>query len=105
MYMITLANGNTINEVELNGSLFFTKQNISRDTFRAGLAHVSISGSTNNDNPDWTTGLYDNLRLSYFRDAGDVREFCFSRISADELERLQQCGDIDYIAMMTGVQL
>ena len=105
MYTITLANGNTINEVELNGSLFFTKQNISRDTFRAGLAHVSISGSTNNDNPEWEPGSYDNLRLSYFRDAGDVREFCFYYIPADELETLQQRGDIDYIAMMIGVTL
>ena len=105
MYTIKLANGNTISNVVLNGSMFTTKENISRDIFNGGLSSITIEGAVDDENSVWTPGTYEQLRLSYFRDAGEVKEFCLAFITAEELEALRNRGDIDYIAMMTGVIL
>lgn len=104
MYTITLANGNVLRNISLNGSVFTTTNSISREDFAGGLKQVIISGPTDEASA-WQPGTYRNMRLSYFRDAPDHKEFCLAFITETELEQIKQRADLEYVAMMAGVEL
>lgn len=110
-FMVTLADGTQLKDLEMNGNNFFSKTEVTANTFRGKLGRVVITGDTEADEAG-LIGEHSNMELVQIahytqktHGLADGWYFVLREISADELEKLQARGDIDYIAMMTGVKL
>ncbi|MBQ6972375.1 MAG: hypothetical protein IJP86_08505 [Synergistaceae bacterium] len=103
-FTVTLADGTQLGNLELNGNNFITTQEITESTFAGKLGKVVIAGDTEADEAG-LIGEHSNMELVQIQKHGAENWFILRDIPADELERMQNRGDIDYIAMMTGVTL
>ena len=103
-FTITLADGTQISGLELNGNNFISKKELTADTFRGKLSKVTITGDAEADEAG-LIGEHEHMELVQVAKYGDEYWFILREIPVAELERLQARGDIDYIAMMTGVEL
>ena len=108
---ITLADGTQLSGLEMNGNNFISPVEVTEETFRGKLGKVVISGNAETDEAG-LIGEHEHMELvqiAHYTQAThsmpDGWYFVLRDIPADELERLQARGDIDYIAMMTGVEL
>ena len=97
--------------MELNGNNFVSKKEVTAETFRGKLAKVIIEGDAEADEAG-LIGTHEHMELvqvAHYTQAthglADGWYFALREIPAAELEALRNRGDIDYIAMMTGVQL
>ncbi|MBQ7594175.1 MAG: hypothetical protein IJU48_07465 [Synergistaceae bacterium] len=108
---IKLADGTQLDGLELNGNNFISKKEVTAETFRGKLGHVTITGDAETDEAGLIGehGQMELVQVAHYTQAThgikDGYYFVLRDISADELERLQNRGDIEYIAMMTGVTL
>ena len=105
MYKVTLSNGHIITGLRVNGNTFISSGEVTPEIFAGGLGRVVVScdGEETGDFP--VSGVYEHCRLDLCRKVGNEYWFVFAEMSREELERLQTQGNIDYIAMMTGVEL
>ena len=108
---VTLADGTQLSGLELNGNNFVSKTEVTADTFKGKLGRVIIEGDAEADEAG-LIGEHHNMELvqvTHYTQAthglADGWYFALREIPAAELEALRNRGDIDYIAMMTGVEL
>ena len=95
----------------LNGSNFVSKKEITAETFRGKLSKVVIEGDAEADEAG-IIGEHHNMELvqiAHYTQAthgmADGYYFVLRDIPAAELEKLQNRADIEYVAMMAGVNL
>ena len=103
-FTVTLADGTQLGGLELNGNNFISKTELTADTFKGKLSKVTITGDSEADEAG-LIGEHEHMELVQVKKYGDEWWFILRQLSASELERLQIRGDIDYVAMMTGVTL
>ncbi len=114
-FTITLADGTQLKDLELNGNNFISKTQITEETFKGKLEHVIISTDAKIDKKmleRQIIGGHERMELvqiAHYTQAehglADGWYFILRDISADELEKMKARADIDYLAMMTGVEL
>lgn len=99
IYSVTLADGTVISGLSMNGNNYISKTEISADIFDGNLSSVTISDGENEE-------TFENMDLIHLT-AYDSGEYWFAlrELSEDEIERLQLRSDIEYLSMMTGVEL
>ena len=90
--------------MELNGNNFISKAEVTPATFAGKLSKVTITGDAEADEAG-LIGEHQNMELVQVKKYGAEYWFILRDIPAAELRELKNRGDIDYIAMMTGVQL
>ena len=107
MYRITLSDGTVLKDLGVNTNNFISKERLSEGDFAGKLSGVKIEYTGGEDEPrgDVLCGEYGELKLSYLHDFADGTWFVLREYEHGELDALQSRGDIDYIAMMTGVTL
>ena len=110
-FTITLADGTQLGGLELNGNNFVSKKEVTEDTFKGKLGRVVIEGDAEADDAG-LIGTHEHMELvqvaHYTQAAHGVEDgyyFVLRDIPASEIEALRNRGDIDYIAMMTGITL
>ena len=110
-FTVTLADGTQLAGLGLNGSNFVSKTEVTPETFKGKLSKVAIEGDAEADEAG-LIGTHHNMELvqiAHYTQAlhgcEDGFYFVLRDIPAAELEALRNRGDIDYIAMMTGVTL
>lgn len=111
MFTVILSDGTQLGNLELNGNNFVSKSEVTPAIFAGKLGKVIITGDAEADEAG-LIGEHHNMELvqvahytQKVHGCADGWYFTLRKIPADELERLQARGDIDYIAMMTGVAL
>lgn len=72
--------------------------------FAGKLGHVVIEGPDGADDAG-LIGEHEHMELIQIAHYADGWYFVIRDIPADKLEKLRDRGDIEYIAMMTGVEL
>lgn len=97
-YSITLADGTVIGDLKLNGNNFISKTKVSHDTFADNCSPVTISDGEVEE-------VHDNMELVQITEMGDDYWFVLRDISKAEMEKIKMQSDIEYIAMMSGVEL
>lgn len=98
IYTITLADGTVIHNLTINGNNYISKTKLVEDTFRDNCSPVTINDGTN----DEVHPFMDLLQIT----ENDGEYWLVLRdIPADELEKMQMKSDIEYLAMMGGVEL
>lgn len=99
IYSVTLADGTVIDGLRMNGNNFISTTTIDADIFDGNLSMVVISDGE-------TEETHENMDLIHLT-AYDSGEYWFAlrELSAEEIEKLQMRSDIEYLSMMTGVEL
>lgn len=90
--------------MELNGNNFISKSEITEATFAGKLGHVVIEGDAEAD-MGGLIGEHEHMELVQVQQYGPEWWFILREISGQELQELKNRGDIEYIAMMMGVEL
>jgi len=107
-WKITLADGSFVDGLDLNGNNFVSQTEITPDMFAGKLSRVTIDGPADADDAGLRGehGPMELLQIKHYNnpEAGLVGWYFVLRdVQASELAKVR--GDVDYIAMMTGVDL
>lgn len=98
IYKVTLANGTVIDNLKLNGNNYISKKELSADMFLGNLGTVTI-------NDGGKDVVYENMTLVQIAKYDDEYWFILRTMTKKELQEIKNRSDIDYIAMMTDVEL
>lgn len=98
IYRITLADGTVIDNLKLNGNNFISNETVDPAIFNGNCSPVTISDGTHEE-------IHDNMELVQITNTNDEYWFILRDISLAELRQLKLQSDIEYVAMMSGVEL
>lgn len=98
IYKVTLADGTVIDNLRLNGNNYISEKELSADMFLGNLGTVTI----NDGDKDV---MYENMTLVQLAKYDDEYWFILRTMTKKELQEIKNRSDIDYIAMMTDVEL
>ena len=104
-FTVTLADGTSISNLELNGNNFISKTELTPETFSGKLSKVKIEGPEDCFDDAGLIGEHKNMELVQVKKYGDEYWFILRDLSQEELKELKNRGDIEYIAMMSGIEL
>ena len=97
-YAITLADGTALTDLRLNGNNYISDAEVTPSTFAGNCSPVVISDGE-------TEETHDNMKLVQISQADGEYWFVLLDIPETELRRLKMQSDLEYLAMMTGVEL
>ncbi len=103
-FTVTLADGTSIKGLGLNGNNFVSKTEVTPEMFAGKLGHVVIEGPDGADDAG-LIGEHEHMELIQIAHYADGWYFVLRDTPTEKLEGLKNRGDIEYIAMMTGVEL
>lgn len=102
MYVITLADGTVIADLSKNGDMYISKTEIDPSIFEFNCSPITINDGERDE-------VHEHMALItlYDEDNDGVPEYWFALrdVSEAELEKIKMQSDIEYLAMMTGVEL
>lgn len=98
IYKITLADGSEIENLTLNGDNFISKTRVTESMFQNNCSPLVISDGTNNE-------VHEQAELIQLSKMNGEYWFAFRDISVEELEKMKMQSDIEYVAMMAGIEL
>lgn len=97
-YSIILADGTIIENLVLNGDNFISQNPIVSSMFDGNCSPVLINDGENEE-------IHENMSLVQITKMEYEYWFVLRDISKDELMRMKMQSDIEYVAMMAGVEL
>ena len=100
---VELSNGKVFSGLELRGTCYVSKEEVKESDFAGGLRSVKEVYVSEDGHREQTERVGAELG-GVFKCDGEWY-FWFLERSAEELARLQDRADIEYIAMMTGVEI
>lgn len=98
IYKITLADGRVIEDLRLNGNNFVSKEEITDSIFNGNLSRVIINDGEHDI-------IFNNMELVQVQQYKDEYWFILRELTAKELQEIKTRSDIDYIAMMSDIEL
>lgn len=99
-FKITLADGTELKDLKLSGNNYISKTKITEDDFKGKLSKVIIENET-----EKTSEEFKHMELVQIVHYEDGYYFVLRELSADELDKIKTKADIEYLAMMTDVDL
>ena len=107
IYTVTLSNGKVFSGLRMSGTCFVSKSEVKAEDFSGGLKKVHVHAAGNSSEE---AGLNETYELGYCELGGvfvveGEYYFWLNEPDAAEVSRLKAEADIEYIAMMTGVEL
>lgn len=100
MYKVTLADGFVLDNLELNGNNFISDTPIDEHVFDDNLVHVTFY-----DYETEMEDVHDHMMLARFAIENNQYWFALIDIPESELRYAKNRADIEYLAMMTDVEL
>ena len=98
-YTITLADGTVLDNLKLNGDNFISNTTINADIFNGNCSPVIISDGVNSE-------THNNMEFVQVTEQEPGKYwFVLRELSASELARIKMQSDIEYVAMMAGIEL
>lgn len=92
---IALSNGTELTGLELNGNNYISPEKLTEDTFADGLSPVVINGEE-----------HEQMALVQCIQHADGRTWFILRdVTAEEVAQAKLRADIDFLALMTNVEL
>lgn len=98
IYKIILSDGTVIKNLTLNGDNFISKTSVDAEMFVGNCSPVVISDGENDE-------IHENVELVQITEMSDGYWFVLRDISLEELDKIKMQSDIEYVAMMAGVEL
>ena len=97
-YRIVLADGSEIGNLRLNGNNFISNVPVDKTVFDGNLSPVTIYNGL-------IPEVHEHMELVQVKQMGSEYWFVLRDISQKELDEMQVRADIDFLAMMTDVEL
>lgn len=101
-WKITLSDGTTIENLRLNGNNFVSETEIKKEMFDGKLLKVTIEGIKDGKK---VVNEYKNMELVQIVHYEDGYYFVLRELSQEEINMAKIQGNIEYLAMMTDVDL
>lgn len=98
IYKITLSDGTVIDNLKLNGNNFISNEIIDPMLFSGNCSPIVISEGINEE-------IHDNMELVQITQVNGDYWFVLRDIAISELKQLKLQSDIEYVAMMAGIEL
>lgn len=102
-WKIKLADETVIEDLTLSGNNFISDIEITKDIFENNLSKVTIEGI--NEEGQEIKEEHEHMELVQITKYNDKYYFILRDITQDEIDRMKMQADIEYIAMMTDVDL
>ncbi len=99
-YTITLTDGTVLSGLKLINGSFYSEQPITADIFKNNLTNVTISGGA-------ITEIHKQMKLAnnfVFQTEGSWH-FTLSDVSEEEIKMNKLRSDLEYLAMMSDIEL
>lgn len=97
-YKITLADGTMIENLKLNGNNYISETPVNPAIFAGNCSPVVISDGT-------FAETHDNMELVQLTESDGFYWFILRDIPEEELAKIKMQSDIEYVAMMAGIEL
>ena len=106
-YSLILSSGKSFTGLEANGDYFETASPLAAEDFSGLMSRVSVVDNGNNDGvvPPVEAGIYTDLEVCHIFSADGKSYVCLKHKDTSEADALRDRADIEYLAMMTGVEL
>ena len=106
-YTLALSNGKVFTGLAISGTCFVSNSPVYEADFTGGMNRVVLSGTSDDE---FSAAPYENGELPLVRfgrvfQADGKYYFYLEAVSSEELARESTRADVDYLAMMTGVEL
>lgn len=101
-WKITLSDGTKLENLGLNGNNFISEVKLTEDDFKGKLSKVTIEGSEDGQE---IKQEYEHMELVQIVHYEDGYYFVLRELSEAELKERKMQGDIEYLAMMTDIDL
>ncbi len=98
IYKITLADGTEIGNLRINGNNFISKTPIDAMSFEGNCSPITINDGENEE-------IHEHMELVQITPVGEDYWFVLRDLSSTELEKIKMQSDIEYVAMMAGVEI
>lgn len=98
IYKITLADGIVIDNLKLNGNNFISPVEIDETIFDGNCLNVTINDGEKDD-------VHTNMELVQITKMGEEYWFILRDVPENELAFIKLQSDIEYIAMMSEIEL
>lgn len=98
IYKVTLADGTVIDNLKLNGNNYISEDTIDMSIFEGNCSPVTISDGTSEE-------IHSSMELVQITENGGKYWFILRDLSSDELAQMKMQSDIEYVAMMAGIEL
>lgn len=95
---ITLADGTVIENLLRNGDNFISFESIEQNIFDGNCSPVLINDGEFEE-------FHENMELVQITEMNGEYWFVLRDLTPDELEKIKMQSDIEYVAMMSGVEL
>ena len=102
LWKITLSDGTKIENLRLNGNNYISEEKLTEDDFKGKLSKVTIEGSEDGQE---IKKEYEHMELVQIVHYEDGYYFVLRELSATELKEIKMQSDIEYLAMMTDIDL
>lgn len=97
-YSVKLADGTTFENLGLNGNNFISSVEVDASAFESNCSPVTISDGTNEE-------VHENMELIYLEQRDEEYWFAFRDIPESELAQIKLRSDVDYLAMISEVEI
>ena len=98
-YTITLADGTVLDNLKLNGNNFISNTAINADIFNENCSPIIVSDGVNSE-------THNNMEFVQVTEQEPGKYwFVLRELSASELAWIKMQSDIEYVAMMAGIEL
>lgn len=97
-YQITLADGTILGDLKLNGNNYISKEKIAPDLFDGNCSPVIISDGTSDE-------IHNDMELVQVTEVSGEYWFVLRDLTDKELATIKMQSDIEYVAMMAGIEL
>ena len=101
-WKITLSDGTQFKNLRLNGNNFVSEKEITKDDFKGKLSKVTIEGIENGQE---VVKEYERMELVQIVHYEDGYQYVLRELSQDELFKIQTQANLEYLAMMSDIDL
>lgn len=98
IYTITLEDGTTLHNLTVNGDNFISQEEITQETFDGKLGTVVISDGEYEE-------VHKNMAIVLIQLMSDGYYFALRDLTNDEITKAKLRSDVDYIAMMSDIEI
>lgn len=98
VYSVTLSDGTVLTNLKVNGTNFISESEINSEMFDGKCNTITVYDGE-------TSTVYKNIEIVHVTDMNGEYWFSFRMLTTKEVEDMKLRSDIEYLAMMTGIEL
>lgn len=104
-FRVELSSGKVLTGIEPNGTGYVSAGEVTPEDFAGGLSRVVVKGKYDYEGAQEMEMVYEYPELGGIKKLGDGWFFWFKEASEEARAAMKAQADVEYVAMMMGVEL